>query len=43
MLERFEKRFRAVEALASQAGRDLQSLSKQDWEEYWSKAKEQQE
>ncbi len=42
MLDRFTKRFVALEALASQAGRDLESLSKMEWEEYWKQAKEQQ-
>ena len=42
MLDRFTKRFAALEKMTSEAGRDLQSLSKQEWEEYWRKAKEQQ-
>jgi tetrapyrrole methylase family protein/MazG family protein len=42
MLDRFTRRFGALEAIASGAGRDLQSLSKDEWEEYWRQAKEQQ-
>lgn len=42
MLDRFTRRFGALEDIASDAGRDLQSLSKDEWEEYWRKAKEQQ-
>ncbi|HYZ91089.1 MAG TPA: nucleoside triphosphate pyrophosphohydrolase [Actinomycetota bacterium] len=40
MLERFTKRFVALESLASSDGRELESLSKQEWEEYWKRAKE---
>lgn len=40
MLDRFTRRFAAVEDLAGE--RDLQSLSNQEWEEYWYRAKERQ-
>lgn len=39
MLERFETRFAALESITSEARRDLESLSKQEWEEYWDQAK----
>jgi tetrapyrrole methylase family protein/MazG family protein len=42
MLDRFTKRFATLEMLASSDGRDLESLSKDEWEEYWKRAKEQQ-
>lgn len=42
MLDRFTRRFVALEALAADAGRELESLSKDEWEEYWRQAKEQQ-
>jgi MazG family protein len=40
MLDRFVRRFKGVEAIAKEADRDLESLSKQEWEEYWGRAKE---
>jgi len=39
MLERAEARMGAVERLAAQRGRDLGSLSPQEWGEYWEQAK----
>lgn len=42
MLDRFTRRFGALEDIAESEGSDLQSLSKQEWEEYWRQAKEQQ-
>ena len=43
MLERFEGRFRRMEAMASQARRTLESLSPEEWQRYWEEAKSQEE
>lgn len=40
MLDRFSTRFRAVEAMASADARDLESLSLDDWQGYWERAKD---
>jgi MazG family protein len=42
MLDRFTNRFVALESLAVADDRNLESLSKDEWEEYWKRAKEQQ-
>jgi MazG family protein len=39
MLDRFTSRFRSVEAAAERDGRDLQSLSPEEWGRYWEQAK----
>ncbi|MEX2394234.1 MAG: nucleoside triphosphate pyrophosphohydrolase [Actinomycetota bacterium] len=40
MLERFEARFRVVERGAGDDGRDLESLSPDEWGRYWEQAKQ---
>ena len=40
MLDRFSARFRSVELMAKRDGRDLESLSLEDWQRYWARAKE---
>jgi tetrapyrrole methylase family protein/MazG family protein len=42
MLDRFTRRFAALEEMVSRDERTLQSLSAPEWEEYWRRAKEQQ-
>jgi MazG family protein len=39
MLERFEDRFRRMEAMAASDGREIESLSPKDWGQYWEQAK----
>lgn len=38
--ERFERRFRAMEAFATRDGRGLESLSPDEWGRYWDQAKQ---
>lgn len=42
MLDRFGRRFRAMEASAAQDGRALESLSPDEWGRYWDQAKHEQ-
>jgi tetrapyrrole methylase family protein / MazG family protein len=42
MLERFTARFFSMEAQASQDGKDLESLSADEWRRYWEQAKREQ-
>jgi tetrapyrrole methylase family protein/MazG family protein len=39
MLERSEARVRTVERIAGELGRDIESLSPDDWRQYWEQAK----
>ena len=39
MLDRFSYRFRAVEAMAAADARELESLSLEEWQRYWERAK----
>jgi tetrapyrrole methylase family protein/MazG family protein len=39
MLERSEARVRTVERIAAELGRDVESLSPEDWRQYWDQAK----
>lgn len=39
MLDRFSSRFRAVEAMAAADARELESLSLEEWQRYWERAK----
>lgn len=41
MLDRFSTRFRSVEAMAAADDRELESLSLDDWQRYWERAKDQ--
>ncbi len=40
MLDRFETRFRSMEAQAARDGRDVESLSGEEWGRYWEQAKQ---
>jgi MazG family protein len=40
MLDRFTARFEGMESMASADSRDLESLSLDDWQRYWERAKE---
>jgi nucleoside triphosphate diphosphatase len=39
-VDTFTRRFSAMERIATQAGRELESLSDHEWTEYWERAKE---